>query len=151
MFFYYFILCRVHVLVCLFAGFHFSHLLEQLEARSGLSRSLLISLLFKLPVSVQLWLLLLKCLLYTSFSLQADDIENEANELNRIKNYLYGKLAEHTGHSVEKVSIFCWMFLLGWYYCLAFSYSGNTFWCVMLTFGMHMALIFLLIIFHVSY
>ena len=35
--------------------------------------------------------------------LQADDIENEANELIRIKNYLYGKLAEHTGHSVEKV------------------------------------------------
>ncbi|XP_044441157.1 ATP-dependent Clp protease proteolytic subunit-related protein 2, chloroplastic [Triticum aestivum] len=34
---------------------------------------------------------------------QADDIENESNELNRIKNYLYGKLAEHTGHSVEKV------------------------------------------------
>ncbi|XP_044947436.1 ATP-dependent Clp protease proteolytic subunit-related protein 2, chloroplastic-like [Hordeum vulgare subsp. vulgare] len=39
---------------------------------------------------------------------QADDIGNESNELNRIKNYLYGKLAEHTGHSVEK---------------LAFSYS----------------------------
>ncbi|KAI4991944.1 hypothetical protein ZWY2020_040330 [Hordeum vulgare] len=37
---------------------------------------------------------------------QADDIGNESNELNRIKNYLYGKLAEHTGHSVEKVSIF---------------------------------------------
>lgn len=35
-------------------------------------------------------------------SLQADDIENEANELIRIKNYLYGKLAEHTGHSVDK-------------------------------------------------
>ncbi|CAN6202670.1 unnamed protein product [Urochloa humidicola] len=34
---------------------------------------------------------------------QADDIENEANELIRIKNYLYGKLAEHTGHSVEKI------------------------------------------------
>ncbi|KAI5016540.1 hypothetical protein ZWY2020_006391 [Hordeum vulgare] len=38
---------------------------------------------------------------------QVDDIENESNELNRIKNYLYGKLAEHTGHFVEKVSIFC--------------------------------------------
>uniref|UniRef100_A0A0A8YC42 ATP-dependent Clp protease proteolytic subunit n=1 Tax=Arundo donax TaxID=35708 RepID=A0A0A8YC42_ARUDO len=34
---------------------------------------------------------------------QADDIENEANELIRIKNYLYGKLAEHTGHPVEKI------------------------------------------------
>ncbi|CAL5036565.1 unnamed protein product [Urochloa decumbens] len=34
---------------------------------------------------------------------QADDIENEANELIRIKNYLYGKLAEHTGHSIEKI------------------------------------------------
>ncbi|KAE8809391.1 caseinolytic protease [Hordeum vulgare] len=38
---------------------------------------------------------------------QDDDIENESNELNRIKNYLYGKLAKHTGQSVEKVSIFC--------------------------------------------
>ena len=27
------LLLRVHVLVCLYAGFHFSHLLEQLEAR----------------------------------------------------------------------------------------------------------------------
>ncbi|XP_062232906.1 ATP-dependent Clp protease proteolytic subunit-related protein 2, chloroplastic-like [Phragmites australis] len=34
---------------------------------------------------------------------QADDIENEANELICIKNYLYGKLAEHTGHPVEKI------------------------------------------------
>nr|CAB3466897.1 unnamed protein product [Digitaria exilis] len=33
---------------------------------------------------------------------QADDIENEANELIRIKNYLYGKLAEHTvSHSSQ--------------------------------------------------
>ena len=40
--------------------------------------------------------------IYIYISLQADDIENEANELIRIKNYLYGKLAEHTGHSVEK-------------------------------------------------
>lgn len=38
--------------------------------------------------------------------MQADDIENEANELIRIKNYLYGKLAGHTGHSVEKVKSF---------------------------------------------
>ncbi|KAE8805344.1 ATP-dependent Clp protease proteolytic subunit-related protein 2, chloroplastic [Hordeum vulgare] len=38
---------------------------------------------------------------------KADDLENESNELNRIKNYLYGKLAENTGQSVEKVSIFC--------------------------------------------
>ena len=44
-------------------------------------------------------------------SLQADDIENEANELIRIKNYLYGKLAEHTGHSVEKVRISDYMSL----------------------------------------
>ncbi|KAI4971759.1 hypothetical protein ZWY2020_002673 [Hordeum vulgare] len=36
----------------------------------------------------------------------ADDIENESNKLNRIKNYLYGKLVEHTGQSVEKVKIF---------------------------------------------
>lgn len=34
---------------------------------------------------------------------QADDIENEANELIRIKNYLYGKLSEHTGHPVDKI------------------------------------------------
>jgi ATP-dependent Clp protease protease subunit len=34
---------------------------------------------------------------------QADDIENEANELIRIKNYLYSKLSEHTGHPVDKI------------------------------------------------
>ncbi|RLN11398.1 ATP-dependent Clp protease proteolytic subunit-related protein 2, chloroplastic [Panicum miliaceum] len=34
---------------------------------------------------------------------QADDIENEANELIRIKNYLYGKLAEHTGSHSSQV------------------------------------------------
>lgn len=45
-------------------------------------------------------------------SLQADDIENEANELIRIKNYLYGKLAEHTGHSVEKARISDYLNLL---------------------------------------
>jgi ATP-dependent Clp protease, protease subunit len=42
----------------------------------------------------------------SDLSVQADDIENEANELIRIKNYLYGKLAGHTGHSVEKVKSF---------------------------------------------
>jgi hypothetical protein len=46
-FLYYFIQFRVHVLVCLFAGFHFNHLLEQLEARSGLSRSFPIIFLLK--------------------------------------------------------------------------------------------------------
>uniref|UniRef100_A0A0E0PT73 ATP-dependent Clp protease proteolytic subunit n=1 Tax=Oryza rufipogon TaxID=4529 RepID=A0A0E0PT73_ORYRU len=34
---------------------------------------------------------------------KADDIENEANELIRIKNYLYSKLSEHTGHPVDKI------------------------------------------------
>lgn len=35
---------------------------------------------------------------------QADDIQNEANELLRIKDYLYNELAKNTGQPVEKVS-----------------------------------------------
>ncbi|KAH7549541.1 hypothetical protein JRO89_XS13G0047500 [Xanthoceras sorbifolium] len=35
---------------------------------------------------------------------QADDIQNEANELIRIKDYLYGELAKKTGQPVEKIS-----------------------------------------------
>lgn len=50
--------------------------------------------------------------------LQADDIENEANELIRIKNYLYGKLAEHTGHSVEKARTSECLNLLSRFYLL---------------------------------
>ncbi|OMO80927.1 ClpP [Corchorus olitorius] len=34
---------------------------------------------------------------------QADDIRNEANELLRIRDYLYGELAKNTGQPVEKV------------------------------------------------
>lgn len=35
---------------------------------------------------------------------QADDIQNEANELLRIRNYLYGELAKKTGQPVEKIN-----------------------------------------------
>ncbi|KAG9446392.1 hypothetical protein H6P81_012520 [Aristolochia fimbriata] len=35
---------------------------------------------------------------------QADDIRNEADELLRIKNYLYQELAAKTGHPVEKIN-----------------------------------------------
>ncbi|XP_068665789.1 ATP-dependent Clp protease proteolytic subunit-related protein 2, chloroplastic [Aristolochia californica] len=35
---------------------------------------------------------------------QADDIQNEANELLRIKNYLYQELAAKTGQQVEKIN-----------------------------------------------
>ena len=36
---------------------------------------------------------------------QADDIRNEANELLRIRDYLYNELATKTGQPVEKVSL----------------------------------------------
>lgn len=36
---------------------------------------------------------------------QADDIRNEANELLRIKDYLYNELAKNTGQPAEKVSV----------------------------------------------
>ncbi|XP_050230278.1 ATP-dependent Clp protease proteolytic subunit-related protein 2, chloroplastic [Mercurialis annua] len=35
---------------------------------------------------------------------QADDIRNEANELLRIKDYLYNELAKHTGQPAEKIN-----------------------------------------------
>ncbi|BBH03226.1 CLP protease proteolytic subunit 2 [Prunus dulcis] len=35
---------------------------------------------------------------------QADDIQNEANELLRIKDYLYNELAKNTGQPVEKIN-----------------------------------------------
>ncbi|KAK0587997.1 hypothetical protein LWI29_032465 [Acer saccharum] len=35
---------------------------------------------------------------------QADDIRNEANELIRIKDYLYGELAKKTGQPLEKIN-----------------------------------------------
>ncbi|XP_072950723.1 ATP-dependent Clp protease proteolytic subunit-related protein 2, chloroplastic [Typha angustifolia] len=35
---------------------------------------------------------------------QADDIRNEANELLRIRDYLFGELAEKTGQPVEKIN-----------------------------------------------
>ncbi|KAJ8497540.1 hypothetical protein OPV22_008092 [Ensete ventricosum] len=34
---------------------------------------------------------------------QADDIRNETNELLRIRDYLFGELARHTGQPVEKI------------------------------------------------
>lgn len=37
---------------------------------------------------------------------QADDIRNEANELLRIRDYLFNELASKTGQPVEKVSLF---------------------------------------------
>lgn len=36
---------------------------------------------------------------------QADDIQNEANELLRIRDYLFKELAGKTGQPVEKVSL----------------------------------------------
>jgi ATP-dependent Clp protease protease subunit len=36
--------------------------------------------------------------------LQADDIQNEAKELLRVRNYLYNQLSRNTGQPVEKVS-----------------------------------------------
>jgi len=36
---------------------------------------------------------------------QADDIQNEANELLRIRDYLFNELAQKTGQPVEKVSL----------------------------------------------
>jgi ATP-dependent protease ClpP protease subunit len=48
---------------------------------------------------------LLLILMLTSWKLfQADDIQNEANELLRIRDYLFNELASKTGHPVEKVS-----------------------------------------------
>lgn len=35
---------------------------------------------------------------------QADDIQNEANELLRIRDYLFGELAKKTGQPVEKIN-----------------------------------------------
>lgn len=35
---------------------------------------------------------------------QADDIQNEANELLRIRDYLFKELAQKTGQPVEQVS-----------------------------------------------
>lgn len=35
---------------------------------------------------------------------QADDIQNEANELLRIRDYLFDELSKKTGQPVEKVS-----------------------------------------------
>lgn len=40
-----------------------------------------------------------------TFFSQADDIRNEANELLRIKDYLYNELSKKTGQPVEKVSL----------------------------------------------
>lgn len=37
------------------------------------------------------------------FILQADDIRNEANELLRIRDYLFSELANKTGQPIDKV------------------------------------------------
>lgn len=39
----------------------------------------------------------------TNFS-QADDIQNEAKELSRIRDYLFNELAKNTGQPAERVS-----------------------------------------------
>ncbi|KAF2545422.1 hypothetical protein F2Q70_00019827 [Brassica cretica] len=39
--------------------------------------------------------------------LQADDIQNEAKELSRIRDYLFNELAKNTGQPVETVSFCC--------------------------------------------
>lgn len=36
-------------------------------------------------------------------AVQADDIQNEANELLRIRDYLFKELAQKTGQPVEQV------------------------------------------------
>lgn len=43
--------------------------------------------------------------------LQADDIRNEANELLRIRDYLYNELAKNTGQPIEKVPPFVFFIL----------------------------------------
>ncbi|GBG71526.1 hypothetical protein CBR_g8944 [Chara braunii] len=35
---------------------------------------------------------------------QADDVRNEANELVRVRKYMYGVLAHKTGHDIEKIT-----------------------------------------------
>lgn len=44
-------------------------------------------------------------------AVQADDIQNEANELLRIRDYLFKELAQKTGQPVEQVR-YCY-FLVG--------------------------------------
>lgn len=41
---------------------------------------------------------------HVTFFSQADDICNEANELLRIRDYLYNELSKKTGQPFEKVS-----------------------------------------------
>lgn len=38
---------------------------------------------------------------------QADDIQNEAKELSRIRDYLFNELAKNTGQPAERVSFVC--------------------------------------------
>lgn len=45
-------------------------------------------------------------ILVWKFFWQADDIQNEANELLRIRDYLFDELSKKTGQPVEKVSSF---------------------------------------------
>lgn len=40
---------------------------------------------------------------------QADDIRNEADELLRVRDYLYNELSKKTGQPVEKVSLLSWV------------------------------------------
>jgi len=49
-----------------------------------------------------LLLLILILILWKFF--QADDIQNETNELLRIRDYIFTELANNTGQPVEKVS-----------------------------------------------
>jgi hypothetical protein len=39
-----------------------------------------------------------------SFVLQADDIQNEAKELSRVRNYIFGQVSKNCGQPLDKVS-----------------------------------------------
>lgn len=44
---------------------------------------------------------------------QADDIQNEAKELSRIRDYLFNELAKNTGQPAERVSFVFDQVLIG--------------------------------------
>lgn len=77
----------------------------------GLSISLPDIFLLKM-LTIYGYCFLAKMPYYTFVSQKVDDIENEANKLKRIKNYLHGKLSEHTSHPIEKVRIVHCMLML---------------------------------------
>lgn len=57
------------------------------------------------------------------FTTQADDIQNEARELSRVRSYVFEQLAKKTGHPVEKVS--CLSLLYGGIVSIVFGLSSQ--------------------------